>query len=113
MTVLQEQRETVVLGANKVGVHDAQGVYVLLKQSLLARKASGNAGSRPEDVVKALAMGAQAVMVGRPVLFGLANAGATGVAHVLRTLLDETQAAMALCGCAAVPAANQDLLHTP
>lgn len=55
MTVLQEQRETVVLGANKVGVHDAQGVYKLLKQSLLARKASGNAGSRPEDVVKALA----------------------------------------------------------
>lgn len=68
---------------------------------------------RGTDVVKALAMGAQAVMVGRPVLFGLANAGATGVAHVLRTLLDETQAAMALCGCAAVPAANQDLLHTP
>lgn len=53
---------------------------------------------RGTDVVKALALGAQAVLVGRPVLYGLANAGATGVAHVLRTLLDETQAAMALCG---------------
>jgi 4-hydroxymandelate oxidase len=36
--------------------------------------------------------------VGRPVLYGLANAGATGVAHVLRLLLDEFAAAMALCG---------------
>jgi 4-hydroxymandelate oxidase len=53
---------------------------------------------RGTDVVKALALGAQAVLIGRPVLYGLANAGATGVAHVLRTLLDETQAAMALCG---------------
>jgi 4-hydroxymandelate oxidase len=36
--------------------------------------------------------------VGRPVLYGLANAGAAGAAHVLRLLLDEFAAAMALCG---------------
>jgi len=53
---------------------------------------------RGTDVVKALALGADAVLVGRPVLCGLANAGATGVAHVLRLLRDEFTAAMALCG---------------
>jgi 4-hydroxymandelate oxidase len=53
---------------------------------------------RGTDVVKAIALGADAVLVGRPVLYGLANAGATGVAHVLRLLLDEFAAAMALCG---------------
>lgn len=53
---------------------------------------------RGTDIVKALALGAQAVLVGRPVLHGLANAGATGVAHVLRLLLDEFMAALALCG---------------
>lgn len=67
---------------------------------------------RGTDVVKALACGAQAVLVGRPVLYGLANAGATGAAHVLRTLLDETQAAMALCGCTTTDALDINLLHS-
>jgi 4-hydroxymandelate oxidase len=53
---------------------------------------------RGTDLLKALALGADAVLVGRPVLHGLANAGATGVAHVLRLLQDELAAAMALCG---------------
>ena len=53
---------------------------------------------RGTDVIKALALGAQAVLVGRPVVYGLANAGAAGAAHVLRLLLDELRAAMALCG---------------
>lgn len=53
---------------------------------------------RGTDIVKALALGAQAVLVGRPILHGLANAGTTGVAHVLRLLLDEFMAALALCG---------------
>ena len=43
--------------------------------------------------------GARAVLVGRPVLGGLAADGARGVAVVLRRLLDELQAAQALCGC--------------
>ncbi len=55
---------------------------------------------RGTDVLKAIALGATAVMVGRPYVYGLANAGAVGVAHVLRLLRDELEVAMALCGCA-------------
>ena len=54
---------------------------------------------RGTDVLKALALGARAVLVGRPVLVGLAADGARGVAVVLRRLLDEFQAAQALSGC--------------
>jgi 4-hydroxymandelate oxidase len=54
---------------------------------------------RGTDVLKAMALGAAAVLVGRPVLHGLANAGAVGVAHVLRLLRDELEMAMALTGC--------------
>lgn len=54
---------------------------------------------RGTDVLKAVGLGAQAVLVGRPVLHGLANSGATGVAHVLRLLRDELEIAMALTGC--------------
>jgi 4-hydroxymandelate oxidase len=54
---------------------------------------------RGTDVFKAIALGASAVLVGRPVLHGLATGGATGVAHVLRLLRDELEIAMALCGC--------------
>ncbi|AOW15710.1 alpha-hydroxy acid oxidase [Hydrogenophaga crassostreae] len=57
---------------------------------------------RGTDVLKAMALGASAVLVGRPVLHGLANAGAVGVAHVLRLLRDELEMAMALCGCASL-----------
>jgi 4-hydroxymandelate oxidase len=53
---------------------------------------------RGTDVLKAMVLGASAVMVGRPVVWGLANAGAVGVAHVLRLLRDELEIAMALCG---------------
>ena len=54
---------------------------------------------RGTDVLKAMALGASAVLVGRPVLHALANAGAAGVAHVLRLLRDELEIAMALTGC--------------
>lgn len=54
---------------------------------------------RGTDVLKAIALGASAVLVGRPVLHGLCNAGASGVAHVLRLLRDELEIAMALTGC--------------
>jgi 4-hydroxymandelate oxidase len=50
------------------------------------------------DVYKALALGASAVLVGRPAIWGLACAGALGVAHVIRLLRDELEATMALCG---------------
>ena len=54
---------------------------------------------RGTDVVKALALGARAVLVGRPVLWGLAVAGQRGVELVLERLRDELDVAMGLCGC--------------
>lgn len=54
---------------------------------------------RGSDVFKALALGADAVLIGRPILYGLAIAGALGVAHVLKLLLDELEMTMALAGC--------------
>jgi 4-hydroxymandelate oxidase len=53
---------------------------------------------RGTDVLKALALGAQAVLIGRPYAWGLAVGGAEGVAQVVRILRDEFSAAMALCG---------------
>ncbi len=55
---------------------------------------------RGTDVFKALALGANAVMIGRPYIFALAAAGAAGVAHVLHLLRTELEVAMALAGCA-------------
>lgn len=65
---------------------------------------------RGTDVLKALALGADAVLIGRPCLHGLAHAGAAGVAHVLRLLRDELDAAMALCGCATIADVRPELL---
>lgn len=53
---------------------------------------------RGVDVVRALALGARAVLVGRPVLWGLALEGADGVQRVLELLQDEFRRALALCG---------------
>ena len=66
---------------------------------------------RGTDVLKAMALGASAVLVGRPAIWGLANAGAAGVAHVLRLLRDELEIAMALTGCATLVDASQVLLN--
>jgi len=52
------------------------------------------------DIVKALALGAKAVMLGRPVLHALAVGGVQGVVHMLTLLQTEFEMAMALCGCA-------------
>lgn len=50
------------------------------------------------DIVKALALGARAVLVGRPVLWGLATSGADGAQAVLDLLVTELDSVMALCG---------------
>jgi 4-hydroxymandelate oxidase len=57
---------------------------------------------RGTDVLKALALGASAVSIGRPYIWGLAAAGITGVAHVINMLWAELEIAMALTGCARV-----------
>ncbi len=54
---------------------------------------------RGTDVVTALALGARAVFVGRPALYGLALGGEKGVRQVLAILRDETENALALLGC--------------
>ena len=54
---------------------------------------------RGTDVVKALALGARAVLVGRAALYGLAVDGADGVERVLGLLREEVELALALCGC--------------
>jgi 4-hydroxymandelate oxidase len=53
---------------------------------------------RGTDVLKALALGARAVMVGRPLLWGLAVAGAAGAQRVIEILLAEFDAALGLAG---------------
>jgi isopentenyl diphosphate isomerase/L-lactate dehydrogenase-like FMN-dependent dehydrogenase len=54
------------------------------------------------DVIKAIALGADAVLYGRPYLYGLALAGRDGVDHVLRCLLAELDLALAAAGWATV-----------
>jgi 4-hydroxymandelate oxidase len=66
---------------------------------------------RGADVIKALAYGARAVLVGRPVLWGLAAGGREGVAAALDVLRRELDLAMALCGCPSVAAITRDLVE--
>ncbi|MDB5656812.1 MAG: lldD [Tardiphaga sp.] len=54
---------------------------------------------RGSDVFKALALGADAALIGRPYMYGLAAAGMTGVAHVMQILRAELEMTMALTGC--------------
>ncbi|CAA0104154.1 4-hydroxymandelate oxidase [BD1-7 clade bacterium] len=68
---------------------------------------------RGTDVLKALALGAKAVLIGRPILWGLAVDGADGVSHVLTLLREELELAMALSGCACIDDITPDLLTTP
>lgn len=65
---------------------------------------------RGTDVLKALALGARAVLVGRPVLWGLTLDGAEGVRAVLRHLRGELDLAMALAGCATIADVKSDLI---
>lgn len=65
---------------------------------------------RGTDVIKALALGARAVLVGRPILWGLAANGREGVAGALGLLRRELDLAMALCGCANISAITRDLV---
>lgn len=86
------QLDTVISGADALPeVTDAVGgrIDVLVDGGI----------RRGTDVVKALALGAAAVLVGRPVTYGLAVAGAAGAQRVLEILLAEVQNTLALIGC--------------
>src|SRR5262245_46007182 len=65
---------------------------------------------RGTDIVKALALGARAVLLGRPPLWGLSVGGAAGVAMVLDHMHDELVRAMRLCGAASLSELTRDLV---
>lgn len=65
---------------------------------------------RGVDVIKGLALGADLVAVGRPILWGLAVGGAAGVQHILGILRDELSLAMALSGCTSLDDITADLI---
>ncbi|MEO3813180.1 alpha-hydroxy acid oxidase [Sphaerisporangium sp. B11E5] len=65
---------------------------------------------RGTDVVKALSLGATAVAIGRPVLWGLAAAGEAGVGRVLSLLRTELENALTLCGAATPGEVTRDEL---
>jgi lactate 2-monooxygenase len=64
------------------------------------------------DAIKALALGADLVMLGRPYAWGLAIGGEDGVRHVVRSFLADLDLSMALCGCATPDDISADLLAT-
>src|SRR5205814_1530371 len=65
---------------------------------------------RGTDILKALALGARAVLIGRPVLWGLAVDGAQGVQEVLEHLHSELTRAMQLSGAASLAEVTRDLV---
>lgn len=65
---------------------------------------------RGTDVLKALALGAKAVLIGRPVIWGLAVDGENGVTAVLEIFRKEFDLAMALCGCDSLKKITKDLV---
>lgn len=67
---------------------------------------------RGVDVLRACALGARAVLIGRPQVHALSIEGALGVARVIRLLRDELEVSMALAGCSSLSGAGRELIHT-
>ena len=83
-------------------VDEVQGAVPVLMDSGIRR------GS---DIFKALALGASAVLIGRPVMWGLVVNGAQGASHVLRMLRDELEVTMVLAGCRTIADITRDCVH--
>jgi 4-hydroxymandelate oxidase len=66
---------------------------------------------RGTDILKALALGARAVLIGRPAIWGLAADGSAGVQKVLELLRNELILAMALSGCSSLETIDRSLLY--
>lgn len=66
---------------------------------------------RGTDILKAIALGADAVLIGKPAAMALGTKGPEGVAHVIRLLWDELKLAMALTGCDNLQNLPADLVH--
>jgi (S)-mandelate dehydrogenase len=65
---------------------------------------------RGSDVIKALALGASGVLIGRPTLFGTAIGGRIGAEHVLSLLKNEISGTMGMLGCTTIDQINRDIL---
>jgi 4-hydroxymandelate oxidase len=65
---------------------------------------------RGTDIAKAIALGAAAVQIGRPYVYGLAAGGAEGVTHVLKILRQELLMAMSLLGCPTIASIDRSIL---
>lgn len=68
---------------------------------------------RGSDVVKALALGAKAVLIGRPTLYGVAAGGEEGAARAIGIFRDEIDRTMALIGCSRIDELTRDRLIMP
>ncbi len=66
---------------------------------------------RGTDVIKAVALGASGVLIGRPMIWALAYNGQAGVEHALQLMIDEIDLTMALCGCASLADMTRDLVR--
>jgi len=99
---------------NRAARHDVHGDTAQVYQGELRRQGAGDhvlgelAGA--VDVLKALALGARSVLVGRPVLWGLAVDGAAGAQRVLETLVSEFDRALALAGVRRADALDLSLI---
>lgn len=62
------------------------------------------------DILKALALGADMVFIGRPVLWGLASGGEKGVYKCLKILEDELKRAMMFCGCTKIEDIDESIV---
>jgi isopentenyl diphosphate isomerase/L-lactate dehydrogenase-like FMN-dependent dehydrogenase len=65
---------------------------------------------RGADVVKALALGARAVLLGRPYAYAMAAHGEQGVSHLIRTMMAEIDLSLALSGVTSISAVNRELI---
>ena len=66
---------------------------------------------RGSDVLKALALGADATLIGRPILWGLAVGGESGVSSVLECVSSDLTRTMALCGLSSLSAIQRDVIR--
>lgn len=67
---------------------------------------------RGSDIVKAIALGAHAVMIGRAALYGLAAGGQEGVSHALRLLNDETKRVLGMIGCPSLSQLDKSFIRS-
>jgi isopentenyl diphosphate isomerase/L-lactate dehydrogenase-like FMN-dependent dehydrogenase len=68
---------------------------------------------RGADIFRALALGAKAVLVGRPYMWGLALNGADGIREVMQRILADFDITMTLCGCRTLNDVNREMLAAP